>query len=114
MGSSELRWTELESWANTMHGEYVTEYVYQGDDQWKPEIVKRSSVKDYELDIIMAMSREYVAESYNATEVGAVCPKPVDKDDLEEADIEEAQSSMLFAHLTSTFASSGAVEITKD
>jgi hypothetical protein len=88
MSVSSLEWTQINSWAERNCSLDSMDWVYVGDDQYRFEKVKSSIILDYEIDMIMQLSREYCNEYHEAVDPKRPCPKEIvleEVDGLEES-----------------------------
>ena len=97
MGITPLAWTEIISWAEKFHKDSWIEYIEIDDGMWQPHVVTGSYLLDYELDILMMMSRDYVWESHTATEKNAECPIVIDLDEVDGEAESKAMGDALIA-----------------
>ena len=95
-GLVSLEWDEIISWADKFFSEEITEYVYQGDDQWRLETYKRHTLLDYELQLIKTLSQSYASEYSAGTDSSRPCPKEIvlDEDDAAAESIRMGQALM--------------------
>ncbi len=66
----------------------IQDWIYIGDDQYKFETIRAPIIMDYELDMVMQLSREYCNEYHEATDPSRPCPKEIileEVDGLEES-----------------------------
>ena len=101
MGVAPLVWDEVIKWANRFYlvDKIVmiprkiiktTEKIYRGKPRIETEtiveeipiVIKQSSLEDYELEIIMQLSREYCAEYSEATDPLRPCPREIFLDEV--------------------------------
>lgn len=102
MGVAPLVWEAIIKWADKfyMSDKVVivpkvitkkTEKLYRGKPivltetivEEIPVVVKQSSLEDYELEIIMQLSREYCAEYGEASDPNRPCPKEIFLDEVD-------------------------------
>ena len=102
MGVAPLVWSEVIAWADRFYCSYKTlvvekkstktiEKIVRGKPTYTvehlveeiPTIVKESALEDYEIEIIMQLSREYCGEYHSASEPDAPCPKEVFLDEVD-------------------------------
>lgn len=108
MSVAPLLWGEVIKWANQFYSsEYVvyvpktsvktTTKLIRGKEKSEvetiveetPIVLKRCILEDYELEIIMQLSREYCDEYHSATDPSRPCPKEIfldEVDNMAEAD----------------------------
>lgn len=78
MGVAPLVWTEIISWANQFYYEDIVQWVGE-----HPVVQRRCVLEDYELEIIMQLSREYCAEYGEATDPQRPCPREIFLDEVD-------------------------------
>ena len=103
MGVAPLVWTEIIAWADRFYSEQYIQWVVQRIGKRKPVrtpiIIKQSTLEDYELEILMQLSREYCDEYHSATDPQRPCPKEIFLDEVDG----EAESNALGEGLKSLF-----------
>lgn len=79
MSVASLVWSEIIAWAERFYHEDV---IVRVDNI--PMIIRRSVLEDFELEIIMQLSREYCDEYHSASDPQRACPKEIFLDDVDE------------------------------
>lgn len=102
MGVAPLVWGEVIDWANQFYSEdflvfvpktstKTTTKLVRGKEKSQtetivedfPVVLKRCVIEDYELEIIMQLSREYCDEYHSASEPARACPKEIFLEDVD-------------------------------
>lgn len=77
-GVAPLVWGEIIEWANHFYSQHIVAYV-----EGSPVVIKKCTLEDYELEIIMQLSREYCQEYYEASDPNRECPKEIFLDEID-------------------------------
>jgi len=92
MGVAPLLWSEVIAWADRFYTEQYVEWLDSVTKDGEgnvisvtkvPHILKQNTLVDYELEIIMQLSREYCGEYHSASEPDAPCPKEIFLDEVD-------------------------------
>lgn len=111
MGVAPLAWEAILQWADKFYTtekilyvprtiEKKIEKIVRGKPKVETEtileqvpiVIKNCSLEDYELEIVMQLSREYCSEYHEASNAGKECPKEIF---LDEVDAEENADEIL-------------------
>lgn len=88
MGVAPLVWTEIIAWANQFYSKSIVQII-----NGLPIVQKVCTLEDYELEIIMQLSREYCNEYAEASDPNRECPKEIFLDEIATEDaIENANA----------------------
>lgn len=101
-GVAPLVWKEVIEWADKFYMQDVVITVpkrtVKTSERWYrnklrtetetiiediPVVVKQCALEDYELDIVMQLSREYCNEYYEASDPNRACPKEIFLDEID-------------------------------
>lgn len=77
MGVAPLVWTEIIAWADKFYFEDVVQMI-----SGYPVVIRKCVLEDYELEIIMQLSREYCSEYAEAVDPQRPCPKEIFLDEV--------------------------------